>query len=85
MAGTFEDEVKAEIEALREFSQRQEQRRADEERRRLQEETSGGLDRLGLPELRSVIADRFENARLRNRLAEAERRIAELEQAIGRT
>lgn len=83
MADTFEEGLRAEIEALRRFRTEQEERRAEESERT--DQAGGEIDNLEWPQVRALIAMRFETARLTNRLAEAERRLTELEQAVGRT
>ena len=84
MSEDLQQELQAEAEALRVFRAQQDQRRA-EERRRTVEDGASALDTLEWPQVRALISERFENARLRNRLAEAERRIAELEHGVART
>ena len=80
MPGTFEDELIAELEAFRaEVREREERRAREEQEQTLALSTRSDLTRLGLDEIHSLIALRYENARLLNRLKAAERRIAELE------
>ena len=88
MSGAFQDGVKAEIEALREHVRRREEREERERRdpkRYILDLPSIDVSQLELPQLRALISQRFDTARLRNRLAAAERRIAELEKSLGRT
>ena len=79
---TFEEEMKAEIEALRVFRARLEEQRAAERQRA--EDHGFEINNLKLPQVKALISMRFETARLRNRLAQAEKRLTNLEQTGGR-
>ena len=85
MTATFEQEMLAEIEALREHVRRREEREQRDRASSILDLPSIDVSGLELPQVRALISQRYETARLRNRLVAAERRIAELERTIGRT
>lgn len=85
MSDTFEQELRAEIDAFRAEVREREIRREQERKAAAPDPFLSVFDvtTLDAGQIKALIAERYEHARLLNRLAAAEQRIAELERING--